>query len=478
MVEIEGIFHHKEALKIIDTLSKPRWGILSKKSSPLDKTKAFIKPRNKGFSLAFQYDIFTPGERKLNVGQYQRKIEFTIKGKGIVLEDMFLNYYSPPKYGAQVSFLYSKGFSKRSTYYYRLIIPLKEELKFHYQIEETLFSTDLGYRSRTSSQANINNDAIFLCVINRGREEFFLSVESRIKQSFESFSNKAHAVINGLGFISGYLPGDMGYYFAYTTKHMKTPKYFYCCEFRDTIRAMLTPISSNPYSYLTHKKAAAKKYQNKKILRCVKISEFSNLCQHLHDSVAFSGTILLILESSVASLLFRPGGYAMALEAISDIIMKGSRTNIAPIKDKALSRKIVKECQDIITKHCATLLDADTLSLLNSRIGSNLNKPTNKAQLKAPFDFLKINLRPRDLQVLETRNDLLHGRYPDITEEGKLRTNDRINRDLYYVSLRFYTLLNMVILKWCGFDGHIINHPKIQERYCKIKLKEDYFRKV
>ena len=134
------------------------------------------------------------------------------------------------------------------------------------------------------------------------------------------------------------------------------------------------------------------------------------------------------------------------------------------------------ECSAIITKHCSTI-DPSDLKVLLVRI-ENINQTTNKARLKAPFEKLKIPLLEEDLKILETRNDFLHGRTPDVTLAGDNRTLERRNKDLYYASMRFYTLLNILILKWIGFDNYVLNYPKLHEKYCKIKLKEAPFRKI
>ena len=83
-----------------------------------------------------------------------------------------------------------------------------------------------------------------------------------------------------------------------------------------------------------------------------------------------------------------------------------------------------------------------------------------------------------DLKILEARNDFLHGRVPDITDAGKDRSLDRRRKDLYYTSIRFYTLLNMLILKWVGYDNRVINYPKLNEAFTEIKLKEEPYRQV
>jgi hypothetical protein len=43
---------------------------------------------------------------------------------------------------------------------------------------------------------------------------------------------------------------------------------------------------------------------------------------------------------------------------------------------------------------------------------------------------------------------------------------------------RLYTLPNMIILKWMGYDDYVLNFPKIQEQACHFRLKEKHYRKV
>ena len=185
---------------------------------------------------------------------------------------------------------------------------------------------------------------------------------------------------------------------------------------------------------------------------------------------------MLILESSVASLLFMPGGYAIALKTISDIVIGKKKLKLAPIKDKTLSGKIRTEILEVLSKNSSTIFPDDLLTL-QKRI-DNLNQMTNKARLKAPFDLLTIILNDEDLKILETRNDFLHGRVPDLTNAGDKRSTERINKDLYYCSMRFYALLNMIILKWIGYDNRVVNYPKINEGFTQIPLEEEPFRQV
>ena len=80
--------------------------------------------------------------------------------------------------------------------------------------------------------------------------------------------------------------------------------------------------------------------------------------------------------------------------------------------------------------------------------------------------------------MIKSRNDFLHGRVPDFKKQGANRSIELKDYDLYYASVRLYTLLNVLIFKMMGFDNYLLNFPKIYEKNTKFKVKEDYYRKV
>lgn len=471
------LHYHKAPLGIMKNLQKPMQGQLHKEKSPLDGCSTKLYPDGKSFGIKCNVNIFAENRHKLDVGKTHKKILFENSNTPLILESLYLSHHNSQYISGSVDFFYTQGYSKAKRYYYRLIVPITEKYLFHYQLKEVSMSTDLGYRTRFGTIATINKDALHIGIVHDAKNQSFLSIESWRKQSFYSFSEKTFAIKNALGFLTGYMAGDQGYFFAYDKKEMEIPMHYYYNIFRKTIKSTHCPINISPFAWLHENSKVAEKYYKKKLLRTVNLEEFSLLCQRLYDSVDFSSVILLMLESSVASLLFSPGGYAIALESMSDIIIGNNKPKLAPIKDTAIQKTVVKECQKVINDHCSAI-SPDDLKALLGRIESNINQPTNKARLKAPFEMLGIELNKLDLQILESRNDFLHGRIPDITKAGATRSIDRKNRDLYYASMRFYTLLNILILKWIGYDNYVLNFPQIHKRYCKVKIKEAPYRKV
>jgi len=445
---------------------------------PFDMVKGRWRKKGKQFLLDWTTPGFETAEKDIDAGEYI-DLNYTYRSQQLTLQQIHIGNkhfgsMRGVKLSSEVDFFSTKGFSTPAKYYYRLIVPLEKKLNFFFQIQRHSFFEDFGFHRADGTQATIDGDLLDISVFPDNDKKYYLAIDTTIKQPFETFSNKAHAVINGLGLLSGYMAGDAGWYFAYTKKEMSEPVHWCRNAMRDSIQGFYTPVNTNPHAWV-HNRSAADKIYKADILKPVSAAVFSNLCQKLYSSIDFSASVLLMLESSVASLVFMPGGYAIVLESLADQIVDKTTSGLAPM-NKALSKKVRKKLSEIIQLECAHL-PKENQDILLGKI-SNLNQVTNKSRLRLPFDLLGIQLNDLDLKLIDTRNDFLHGRIPDLTDAGDDRTNERRNKDLYYASVRFYTLLCRLILTWIGYDNYILNHAKIQEKFTQIYLDEEYYLKA
>ncbi|HEY4327987.1 MAG TPA: hypothetical protein VGN20_28645 [Mucilaginibacter sp.] len=468
--------YHLEPITILETLRIASEGTLHRSSSPLDGMKALIVSQHKGFKVTWQDDGHSFRGKRFELGSHLTSLRADVHGYKIVFNDLFINsHHSNSTYGRAISasggYLHTEGFRESRFYYFQVIIPMQKKMSTHYAIAFHVFESDLGYRSSDGTLAIFADDQLQICLL-KSNDQHFLSIDSPLKQTYKDFSEKVHSVKNALGYLTGHLAADAGCFFAYTRKDKKKPVHFFYTEWRDSIFSSYKPVYSNPFGYIKEHKFAKKMYETG-ALRPLTMAEFGTLCQRLYDSKAFTALVILMLEASVASLLFMPGGFAIAMESLADLIIAPVKEKLAPIKTPALSKKIRLECTKVIRRDCAELPEED-LKVLLGRI-DQLNQVTNKSRLRQPFEQLGIKLTEADLLILGTRNDFLHGRTPDITFAGELRTEERAGLDLYYASMRFYTLLNRLILKWTGYENYVLNHAKIQEKTTKIKLKEPYY---
>jgi len=476
MVRHKKQLYSKEIIKTLNWLeSKPKSGKFSKGPSVISGRKFKFQAAQKSFKLSFDQFRSKKNLKRLSVGQSPKKVPARLGTHEIIFESIWVSRQTQKHFKAQVDFFHTQGFSKKANYYYRLVFKMKRKLDFHFQIEQVIYNSDIYESCRNATKAVINGDELVAYTFaDENTENQFFAIESEIKQDFLSFSEKVFALKNAIGYLTGHLIGDSGYFFAYTRKQMVEFKHFYFCSFRNTIKSGYSPIYSNAYGYLHHKGSIAERYQKSQKLTVIPLNVLSTLSQKIHDSPEFTSALILILESSVASLLFMPGGFAIVLESLADLILRGDKVKRAPIKDRTQAKKVRATLLAVIENECKNLDDFDFKTLKN-RI-ENINSMTNSARLRAPFDKLEIILNEEDLRILETRNDFLHGRIPNFSGYGSDDSDQRKNKDLYYASMRFYTLLNMLVLRWVGFEGYVLNFPKIYEANCGVKLKEEYFR--
>lgn len=468
------LLYHSGLVKFITDFEKGMKGQLVNRARKID-AKAELEIKGKECSIAFKFDFFRHMKR-IDVGTVLHKSTFKNNGKDLRVENLFLSHASFDDISGASPRISSMGFNKNRKTYFRLIIPVNKSHSFRFYIHDTAYSNDYGYTSNSHVQALITSDLMEAYYFHDKEDNHFFGIEANSKMNYETFANKAFAIKNAIGFITGNMHGNYGYFFTYNNMNMEHHKEFLFSSFRDTMISMYTPSNTNPYSYIRKASATADKLYKNKTLRPVSFDEFSLLCEKLYTCGDFTSIIMLMMECGSASLLFRPGGYAIALESISDMILGDEKLKLAPIKIKKTSQDFRKALNEVVNDF-SDKIDTDGILALRRKI-EQINQTTNKSRLKAPFEKLGIQLLEADLEVLETRNDFLHGRIPDFLKLGIDRADDIKNKDMYYASIRLYTLLNMLILKWIGYDNYVLNYPKIHEKFCQQKLKEPYYRKV
>lgn len=468
------LLHHADLVSFITEFEKEKKGSLSYPRRKIDADAVFEISR-KECQITFDFNYFMH-RKHIDVGTIFPQCTFIWNNKELKVDKLFLSNGSINQISGSSQSVSSKGFAKNKKAYLRLVIPVKESQNFHFYINPTIYANDYGITSSVHVQAKIENHLMEAYYFDDKKGNHFFGIETASKIDYEDFANKAFAIKNAVGFITGRTHGNYGYFFSYNKKDMKNHNEFRFSTFRDSMITNYTPSNSNPYSYIRKAKATAEKLYKDKTLRPFSFEEFSTLTERLYTSGDFTAIIMLMMECGTASLLFRPGGYSIALESLSDLILGDDKLNLAPIKIKKTSQDFRKALNKVVDEYNDRIDDEGILAL--KRKVEQINQTTNKARLRAPFEKLGIELLPADLEVLETRNDFLHGRIPDFSKLGIDREDDIKNKDMFYASIRLYTLLNMLILKWIGYDNYVLNYPKIHEGYCKIKLKEPYYRKV
>jgi len=455
-----------DALAIIKNLNTKISITFSKSNSPVDNLIGlYSKADSNGPLIEFEsnaHDFF-----QLNDIDH---IDFKLQEQIYHSDKLLVTSYSPPHVGAKISNFYTSGFNKNKKYFFQLIIPYKGNFNFHYNIEHYFFEKE-PCNTRSVECIRIEYDCLIVDLFlhkESDREINFLVIDCSAKLSFDDFLKYTYSTSISFGYITSNFFQNEGYYFAYEEKDQKSPDYLYYTILRNSMYPQYPPLYASSYGYIKDHKLAEEIFPK---LRKMSQKEFSKLCQLTHSSRKFSSILLLIIETLNASLLFMPSGLSVALEGLSDFIVGENLERVLPIRSKDLAKEIKAGLNSIIDNYSEGI-DDEGKQILRSRI-DNINQLTNKKKLSKPFELINFKLSDKDAEVIEHRNNFLHGRIILVDVDDK-NSNSR----MFYIAMRLYTLLNILILRMAGYENMIVNYPKIYEDVHGECLDEPFFRQI
>jgi hypothetical protein len=467
----EEIYTIEKQIKFIEKLSNSKTVKVNYKNILVNQTSIIKKLKSKGFELHIN---------SLDVAELDcisnSKLQLTNRTTSY---KSLINYYS----GTKTSFTKTKGqrvtrihlynfhsshLRTTTKYYYRLLIPLKKDLNFYYSFtfphSKGLLEFSLNKFNFTLQEVSITNKK-------------YLVFDCLEKISYDTFSDMTWAISVSLGYVLGHLVQEEGYYFAFTQKTRKEYNGFWYSEKRASIKSIYMPLYGNSFGWSNIPRSKQKFYHKK--LNKLNMEQFSKLCWLNYSDENFRAIILLIIESSSRSLLVMPAGLSVALEGMADFFCKKVKQNLKLIKNKKIAQALFDDLIKVIDSYkVVDMIDSEKadfeegLNVLRNKIISS-NSKANVDKLQYPFISQGIILTETDVETIEYRNDFLHG---NVNLNPKKDKRKKYEMDSYEIALRLYTLLNMIILKYIGFSGYILNHPKIQEHKKKSKMKEDYYR--
>ena len=382
------------------------------------------------------------------------------------IEDSFGANFKNARVTAQFNKL-TKIQNNTDFHFQRLIIPCEKDIFFPFYFEDAR-----GYKTKekvTIGLISILIDSQNFEIFKHIKEissikRSYLIIDSTNKNTLELFQNCAYSILIGFGYITGSFVQNIGFYFSYNDQ--KKLQGIQIQGTRKSTYTFLSPIYKNPYGVFQNQDYHDKYYS---IIKGLTSSEFSKFCQLINDSEDFKVIILLILESCAATQIIQPAGFAVALEGFATFIKKEIEREKEK-KSPKLSSKILGDLKTVLTNNREEL--GHSFDFFSKKI-EQINQPANKDTLLKPFEYLEIPINELDKQTIAHRNDLLHGRY-NLKSKFEGKNNDKYR---FSASLRLYTLLSALILKYIGFNNRIINHPKRSDSL-NITIEEEPFRQI
>jgi hypothetical protein len=341
----------------------------------------------------------------------------------IIFSDDFYNYITK----FELPCFHTENYQKNSNYFYRIFIPSSKSYdNLNDFFELSSFSTSVfGKKVKSNECFFIHLEDIKFEVYQHNQDNVnYIIIETKKSLNYDVFWKNAYTILVSLGFITGKLFLNNGYFFAYDDDKMTNTDKFYYSSFGNHIFTDRQPLNNS-----------------KKIP--------SEILTKLCDLVAKSDNkfleILLLLQEAMESknsLLLQPVGLYVVLEKLSKLVY--TEKAIKPIED-ALFKELKTRLLEVISTYSSN--ENNNFKPIKSKI-ENMNSPTSKDSFVGSFNLYKIPITKEDENTLNARNLFLHGS----------AVNKYTPLQLFKLCLRLYLLLSMLIFKYIGFNGEFNNY--------------------
>lgn len=362
--------------------------------------------------------------------------------------------------------------------FHRLIIPFISSDSILKDFQRWRFTSDIKSDNKTLIKIEFDSLSFHLFSFSIEKQQYW-GVDSLQILNFEKFKSIAYSALNVYGFIEGNLYLREVYYFAsedtnYITRH------FHYSLIRDNLETGYRIFTTNPYSVYVpyhHDKGEQPNTEeagewNNKLLNFSE-QNFSKLVEYFYKHEALSRSALIILEANTQPLELKAASYCVAYEGICHTIKKLIDIDAPSVIDQLIWEQNIKpEFENLLNSLTGSSLNEDQVRILKNKI-NNLNQPTNRDSLTAPFLKLGYTLNSIEIKCIDNRNRFLHGSLP-----VKSNDEDENFKELYFNSITIHKLIYILILKLIGFEGYIINYPKLHEQLTGKHFDEALFLKI
>ena len=171
----------------------------------------------------------------------------------------------------------------------------------------------------------------------------------------------------------------------------------------------------------------------------------------IHGDKKVARAVVTLIESANFPLEYQASVRAIVLETLAH-----SEPGPKPIPCDELWTEMKAELESVIGKYENNAdgerqISEEGLNVLQKKINS-MNNPTNADSLARPLKEAGYSTTANDMEALKMRNTFLHG--------GLVKGSIEKQADeLFYLSLMLHKLGCIIILKWAGFEGYILNNP-------------------
>ena len=338
---------------------------------------------------------------------------------------------------------------------YKILLPCSQKIDYtqHYDLFECFNFENINTQKVKSIIFPVDIYEFKLYSI----DEYSIIIDSIKELDFKLFDEYYRIVLIAYCFITGFAPVQKGYIFGYYDNSQEYKSFVYDANAFSEYNSKVKIINTNVYNY-----SEDKSIQDELIskLRPVSKDSIQKLTNCMLNNSKFYDIMDIIFNINKIDSFGRGTAslYAVCLEIITSIICQDNKyksTINNKIKKKELQKKLDQVAQDYYKDKIPD--EEYNESVIKKRINALL-QPTNRDKLRLSFDALNLKLSINDLNQIERRNDLLHGN--NLFASQNLPLEDEA-KEILYLNFQLNYLVNVLILKYIGYSGAVMNLSKI-----------------
>ncbi len=481
-----------DSFELLFDLNKPKEYIINLPSHALHSRKIVIEKSERQFN--FQTDSVIPkgvqrhkelqvSGKKIFLSEEGKESKIFIEGKHFLLNNIGYDFDNSLKLlSGSINSLGNSIESDFNEKYLRLIIPSSKKLKIINDYQCRGFVVDYKLKPGLIT-LKINDRNFHFYEVKYGEKEYII-IDCVDKFNLKEFQNVCQTILLTYAFLSADYHSGEGYYLGFETNNLDTPTHFLYHSLSESIYDGNGAFTTNAYFGIDLENikrdekgfiAEETRKEQFKDIMFFSSDVYSAICQTaLEDEKIFRSLLLLVFNQASTLEMKIPIQY-VAIEALTGAIIKKGNAELKPIENNEIANELVgilkSETEKLLQKHSIPIEGNDLITPLFKRVAS-LNAPTNTDKLSKPFALLGYTISDEEKKLIKLRDTFLHGStksYGDLDDDFK---------GLFYLSLKLHFLICVLLLKKSGFEGRIINYPKLYEYITEKYLEEEVLRKI
>lgn len=365
--------------------------------------------------------------------------------------------------------LMDSQWKEKEEYYYRFLLPFDEKNWSNFKC-----STDHEILIRISFS---EEKQIHIFPMSN-----HLVIESQFSCRYRDMHDYMYAVSLSLGLATSVAPSDYAFIIASETPDFERQIMGGLIRLRPTIKdqnqyiyqyAFFTTNAPSLYKSLREGKTGYTLHQlcdeNGRVkdrLDPMTEQEFSVIARMLYENKELARATLILLSAPIDFDLMG-AIYSVVLETICSALTEDKEGTYMESKDwKSVLLELKKTLSDFCEEHSIT--DEHKEVMIKKLDG--FNSQTNGDKLTAPFERIGYKLSSPEKKVIRDRNRFLHGKAHECLSNESYK-NDR----QLYVSMELRKLCGILLFRYAGYKGPILNNAVALELKEAIENKEPLF---